>query len=75
MAKRLDSVYCSPQCSKNAWSIKQLKCGQIIYTNGTWQVEFAQQKTSKATYLPISEQAYNLCGERKSYNRVVFEDM
>jgi integrase len=55
--------------------IKQLKWGQIINTNDTWQVEFTQQKTSEATYLPISEQAYHLCGERKSYNRIVFEDL
>lgn len=55
--------------------IKQLKWGHIINTNGTWQVEFTQQKTSEATYLPISEQAYHLCGERKSYNRIVFEDL
>lgn len=52
--------------------IQQLKWGQIVNMNGKWQIEFTQQKTSEANYLPISEQALILCGERQTYNHLVF---
>ena len=52
--------------------IQQLKWGQIVNMEGKWQIEFTQQKTSEANYLPISEQALKLCGERQTYNRLVF---
>lgn len=52
--------------------IQQLKWGQIVNMDGKWQIEFTQQKTSEANYLPISEQALVLCGERQTFNRLVF---
>ena len=40
--------------------------------NGGYRLNFTQQKTKGVEYMPISEQAYNLCGEQKEGELLVF---
>jgi len=49
--------------------------GEITQTKGGWRVDFTQRKTHVVDYLPISEQAYSLCGERREYSQRVFEGL
>lgn len=45
--------------------IKNLKWKQILQTsNGSWRIDISQIKTKVGAYLPISDQAYDLCGSR-----------
>lgn len=40
-----------------------------------YRLNFIQQKTKGVVYMPINEQAYQLCGERQSPEKLVFEDL
>ena len=40
--------------------------------NGGYRLNFTQQKTKGVEYMPISEQAFQLCGERKDGEQLVF---
>lgn len=45
--------------------IKNLKWKQISQTsNGCWRIDISQIKTKVGAYLPISDQAYAMCGTR-----------
>lgn len=55
--------------------IKSLRWGQIEQVENGYRIGFTQKKTSVPEYLPISEQALALCGDRKSDNRLVFEGL
>lgn len=55
--------------------IKNLKWGQFSNVDGTWRIDFTQIKTSVAEYLPISDQAYQLCGEPLKATHRVFEGL
>lgn len=48
--------------------IQKLKWSEIEEYNGGYRLNFTQLKTKGAEYMPISLQAYKLCGERK-YDR------
>lgn len=39
------------------------------------RLNFTQQKTKGVEYMPISEQAYQLCGEPRKPEQLVFEDL
>ena len=52
--------------------IKKLKWSEVESFNGAHRVVFTQQKTKGLVYMPISEQAYQLCGEPKNPNQLVF---
>jgi len=39
------------------------------------RLHFTQQKTKGVEYIPISEQALQLCGERRNPEQLVFEDL
>lgn len=52
--------------------IKKLKWSEVESFNGAHRVVFTQQKTKGLVYLPISDQAYQLCGEPQDPNRLVF---
>jgi integrase len=56
--------------------IKNLVWGEIHHSveNG-YSIQFTQQKTQGVEVLPISEQAYNLLGERKEPTDKVFEGL
>lgn len=55
--------------------IKQLKWLNIMKDGEHYRILFTQQKTKVAEYMPISDQAYQLCGERGDIDRLVFEGL
>ena len=52
--------------------IQKLKWSEIEVFNGSYRLNFTQQKTKGVEYMPISEQAFQLCGERKDDEQLVF---
>lgn len=52
--------------------IQKLKWSEVESFNGGHRLNFTQQKTKGVEYMPISEQAYELCGERRDGNILVF---
>lgn len=52
--------------------IQKLKWSEVEQFNGGYRLNFTQQKTKGVEYMPISEQAYNLCGEQKEGELLVF---
>jgi len=55
--------------------IKGLTWGRLQYLNNSWQIVKVQKKTVVPEYHPISDQAYELCGERREPDRLVFEGL
>lgn len=56
--------------------IEKLKWSEVIDSNQQgYSIEFQQQKTKSNEYLPISEQAYYLLGERQEPEQKVFEGL
>lgn len=55
--------------------IQKLKWSEIETDGKSYKINFTQQKTKVVEYMPISEQAYSLCGEPKSKESLVFEDL
>lgn len=56
--------------------IKNLVWGELEYIeNNGYFIRFKQQKTKGVEMMPISEQAYNLLGERKEPSDKVFEGL
>ena len=52
--------------------IQKLKWSEIEEFNGNYRINFTQQKTKDVEYTPISEQAYQLFGEQKDGELLVF---
>lgn len=55
--------------------IQKLKWKEIIRDGEHYRILFTQQKTKGVQYMPISDQAYQLCGERGEPDRLVFEGL
>lgn len=55
--------------------IQNLKWEEIKVENGTPRIHFTQQKTKGVEYMPISEQALQLCGAEKSPTTLVFSGL
>lgn len=55
--------------------IKQLKWRDVVKDEAHYRLLFTQQKTKGVEYIPISDQAYLLCGERGDADRLVFEGL
>lgn len=55
--------------------IKQLKWKDLVKDQEHYRILFTQQKTKGVEYMPISDQAYQLCGERGDYERLIFEGL
>ena len=55
--------------------IKQLKWHDVVKDEGHYRLLFTQQKTKGVEYMPISNQAHLLCGERGDADRLVFEGL
>ena len=55
--------------------IQKLKWKEIIKDGEHYRILFTQQKTKGVQYKPISDQAYQLCGERGEPDRLVFEGL
>lgn len=52
--------------------ILKMKWSELTENNGLYTLKYTIQKTNKYEELPISEQALQLCGERKASNTLVF---
>ena len=85
-AEMLASTPCENEVLKRAFffgvltgirlcDIQDLTWGEIISTESGWRVDFTQRKTHVVDYLPISEQAYSLCGERGEHDQRVFKGL
>lgn len=55
--------------------IQKLKWKEMIKDGEHYRILFTQQKTKGVQYMPISDQAYQLCGERGEPDRLVFEGL
>ena len=55
--------------------IQKLKWKEIIKDGEHYRILFTQQKTKGVQYMPISDQAYQLCGERGEPDRLLFEGL
>ncbi|MCH5176324.1 MAG: site-specific integrase [Prevotellaceae bacterium] len=55
--------------------IKQLKWKDLVKDQEHYRILFTQQKTKGVEYMPISDQAYQLCGEKGDYDRLIFEGL
>ncbi|MEN6619753.1 MAG: site-specific integrase [Rikenellaceae bacterium] len=55
--------------------IQKLKWKEIQVVGEQVRLNFTQQKTKGVEYMPISEQAYQLCGELGKPEQLVFEDL
>lgn len=55
--------------------IQKLKWEEISMNGDHAQLHFTQQKTKGVEYMPISQQALDLCGEPREPEQLVFEDL
>lgn len=55
--------------------IQKLRWSEIQKEGDQIRLNFTQQKTKGVEYMPISEQAYLLCGEPRNPEQLVFEDL
>lgn len=55
--------------------IQKLKWKEIQVDGKQVRLNFTQQKTKGVEYMPISEQAYQLCGDPGKPEQLVFEDL
>lgn len=55
--------------------IQKLKWKEISVDGDQAKLHFTQKKTSGVEYTPISQQAFNLCGEPREQGQLVFEDL
>lgn len=55
--------------------IQKMTWGELRNVDGKYRIDFTQEKTEGVEYTPISEQAYQLCGEPREPNQLVFEDL
>jgi len=55
--------------------IQKLKWSEISMDNDHPRINFTQKKTKGVEYMPISQQALEICGESKSPNDLVFENL
>ncbi len=55
--------------------IQKLQWSEVQKDGDSYRLNFTQQKTKEVEYMPISEQAYKLCGEPKEPCRLVFEEL
>ena len=52
--------------------IRKMKWSEIVNVYGQWKLHFKQRKTKNVEYMPISDQAYKICGEPGDPNHLVF---
>lgn len=55
--------------------IQKLRWSEVQKDGENYRLNFTQQKTKGVEYMPISEQAYSLCGEPQAPEKLVFEDL
>lgn len=52
--------------------IMKMTWRELVEENGRYRLNFRQKKTRNVEYMPISDQAYSLCGERGHPDELVF---
>ena len=55
--------------------IQKLRWSEVQKDGENYRLNFTQQKTKGVEYMPISEQAYSLCGKPQAPEKLVFEDL
>lgn len=55
--------------------IQKLRWKEISIEDGSVKLHFTQKKTKGVEYMPISQQAFQLCGEPRLPEHFVFEDL
>lgn len=55
--------------------IQKLRWSEIQKDGENYRLNYTQQKTKGVEYMPISQQAYMLCGEPQAPEKLVFEDL
>ena len=55
--------------------VKKLRWGELQKIGDKYRLNFTQQKTKGVEYMPISAQAYKLCGEPKQPEQLVLADL
>lgn len=55
--------------------IQKLRWKEISIEDGSVKLHFTQKKTKGVEYIPISQQAFQLCGEPRLPEQFVFEDL
>lgn len=55
--------------------IQKLRWSEVLKDGDQVRLNFTQQKTKGVEYMPISDQAYQLCGEPRQPEQFVFEDL
>lgn len=55
--------------------IQKLRWSEVQKDGDQVRLNFTQQKTKGVEYMPISDQAYQLCGEPRQPEQFVFEDL
>nr|WP_317630696.1 site-specific integrase [uncultured Flavobacterium sp.] len=55
--------------------IQKLRWKEISIEDGLVKLHFTQKKTKGVEYMPISQQAFQLCGEPRLPEQLVFEDL
>lgn len=55
--------------------VQKLTWKELVYDGKLYKINFTQKKTKGVEYMPISEQAFRICGERGAPNEFVFEKL
>jgi len=55
--------------------IQKLTWSEVVRVGDSWRLDFTQKKTGGVEYMPISNQAYVLCGDRADDDRLVFDGL
>jgi len=55
--------------------IQKMKWKELVFDGSQYKLNFTQQKTKGVEYMPISEQAYTICGTPGEPEQLVFSDL
>ena len=55
--------------------VQKLTWKELVFDGSLYKINFTQKKTKGVEYMPISEQAFGICGERGESNALVFEKL
>ncbi len=55
--------------------VQKLTWKELVFDGSLYKINFTQKKTKGVEYMPISEQAYSICGEKGEANALVFEKL
>jgi integrase len=55
--------------------VQKLTWKELVFDGSLYKINFTQKKTKGVEYMPISEQAFGICGEKGEPNALVFEKL